>query len=122
MTLDWLLWVMLVVQIITLIFVLIIHDGVKYIWKKLEVVATHVVTILSSTSTTQSQLRTRLKSDGVEPIIEKPKARQHYEGSGVRRVARGGKETEAGGESPPARIGSVKRRSYGGTSGDTSGS
>jgi hypothetical protein len=116
---DWMFWVMLVVQILTLITVLLIHDGVKFIWRAVDGMVKTVTSVQKSVSTTQSELRTRMKSDGVEPIMDKPKAKQHYEGRGIRRVARGGKEDEAGGESPPARISSVKRRSYGGTSGDS---
>jgi len=72
-------------------------------------------TILSSTSTTQSQIRTRMSSPGVEPILDHPRAEQHYEGRGVKRVARGGKADPASGESTTARIGTVKHSSYGGT-------
>lgn len=91
--------------------------------QRLRVMGATIATIQRSTSTTQSELRTRLKDGtGVRPIVEKPKADQHYEGRGARRVARGGKTDDAGGEGTPARIGQVARRSYGGSSSNPPGS
>ena len=79
-------------------------------------------TILRAVSSTQSDVRQRLHTVGVEPIMDRPKAEQHYEGRGVKRVARGGKTDPAGGEGTAARISSVKRRSYGGSEGKPPGS
>lgn len=83
--------------------------------QKVEVV--HMTTVLRAVTSTQNNVRSRMKSDGVEPILDKPKAEQHYEQRGIKRVARGGKEDSASGEGTPARVGKVARRSYGGTSG-----
>lgn len=78
---------------------------------------TYIRTILHSVTARQSDLRTHKDGAGVRPQLDRPKAEQHYEGRGIKRVARGGKADPAGGESSTARIGQVKRRSYGGTSG-----
>lgn len=86
--------------------------------QKLSVQGSSLSTILRAINSTQNEVRNRRKSVGVEPILDKPKAAQHYEGRGIKRVARGGKTDPASGESATARIGEVKRRSYGGTSGD----
>lgn len=111
--------------LLTMMIILLVGFGVLQllhrIEQKLDVSILQLNNILRSVSATQSDVRQRFRSDGVEPIIDRPKAEQHYEGRGVKRTARGGKADPASGEGIAARISSVKRRSYGGTSGNPPG-
>lgn len=111
-----------IIAVLVLLFGYAILHTLVRMERRMQVQGNAIAHIQRSTSTTQSQLRSRLKSNEVQPIMDKPKAEQHYEGRGIKRVARGGKEDPASGESTPARIGSVKRRSYGGTSSNSAGS
>ena len=111
-----------IVAVLVLLFGYSIVRTLARIERRIQVQGTAIATIQRSTSTTQSELRTRLRRGEVEPIMDRPKAEQHYAGTGAQRVARGGKEADAGGEGTAARIGQVKRRSYGGTSSNPPGS
>lgn len=111
----------IVIAVIMMLSLLSMLQALHRIEQKQADLETRLNTIIRAVSATQSEVRQRLKSDGVEPILDKPKAEQHYEGRGVKRVARGGKTDPASGESITARISSVKRRSYGGTSSNPPG-
>lgn len=116
---DILMWVMLGILVIMLFMVLLIHDGVKYIWRKLEKMDSSISAIEHSVTTTQGQLRTRIRSGETRAQMDpRPKVEQPYAGQGVQRTAPGTEEGTTSGESPAVRAVKIARVRIGGKDGE----
>lgn len=103
-----LLMVVLTLSVILLFVSILLH--IRQLTEKTQVLSDQVVTLLRAITTTQNSLKVRRRGDDVQPNIPRPKAGQHYAGTGVPRTAQG--------EGTSGRVGKVERHWAGGKPSD----